>query len=102
MSLCSVLSSARGAGYAEKEMQPLPLRSAVRGGWQLWSLSPGLLVLGSRSCGNAEGFTVTPPDPLVMDQVVDSARKRSAWRKAPTGEMTYFEVGLRREKRKVF
>ena len=85
MSVRSVLSSAQGAGYTEKEVQPLPLRSAVQGGWQLCSLSPGLLVLGSRSCGNAEGFTVPPRSSGDGPGGGFHPEKKCMEKKAPTG-----------------
>ena len=35
---------------------------------------------------------------LLIDHVVDSAWERGTWRKAPTRELTCFEMGLKREK----
>lgn len=34
-------------------------------------------------------------NPPLMDEAIDCAWKRSAGREGPTGDMTYFEVGLR-------
>ena len=41
-------------------------------------------------------------NPPLMDEAIDCAWKRSAGREGPTGDMTYFEVGLREEKRETF
>lgn len=83
----------------QKRLSPRPCKALSRedcgSEFISWSVSSGLPMLWE--CRGPYCILALSKT-LLIDHVVDSAWERGTWRKAPTRELTCFEMGLKREK----